>query len=217
MIFRKVKMIAIFVCFALIVLFAAVGVNAYLTYRQALEQKDLKATELAEVKTQIRDLKETFELFEKERKEFEGMLFSEKDVPAFLDGISKFAEKSNVNVIDMKTMRFQEVRYPGDEEDVRALHSRLRKAQKVSTEKVPTAAEVKAKVEKIFTLAAMPISFQVQGTYADFIKFLGHLEDFQQLLTISNVEIGTTRDYPVLKCAFTLKIYSFKTLEELEL
>lgn len=212
MMFRKAKNIAISVCVAAIAVFAGIGVNAYLTYEEVREQKALKETELAEVKAQIQDLKETFEMFEREREEFEGMLFSEKDVPAFLDGISKFAEKASVSVMDMKTMRFQEVRYPGDEGTVRDLHSRQNKTGKKEAEDDP-----KVKAEKIFTLAAMPISFKVEGTYSDFIRFLGHLEDFKQLLTISNVEIATDKNYPILKCAFTLKIYSFKTLEELEL
>ncbi len=164
---------------------------------------------LDEINQQAAVILQSLDLYAKEEKEFGEYLFNEKDVPSFLESIAQYAQQAGVNVIDMKTQRFQEV-------DVKAMLASSTQAKK-GTASSRKEAEVSAEdAKKIFTLAAMPITFRVEGPFASFIEFLGYLEEFRQLITISSIQIASGKKYPVLECSFTLKIYSLKTLEELE-
>ncbi len=75
----------------------------------------------------------------------------------------------------------------------------------------------KEEMNRMLTLAAMPINVKISGPYVSIVNFYRHLENFKQLISISNIEIAAANNtYPVLSCDFTLKIYSLKTLEELK-
>ena len=109
----------------------------------------------------------------------------------------------------MKTKRFKQVKS--------ATHASQAKVRGRKAKKSPSKKKSAQSKQRFLTLAAMPIDIKLEGTYSDFIDFLWQLEDFKQLLTISDVEIVMReREYPALKCAFTLKIYSLKSLEEID-
>ena len=103
------------------------------------------------------DIQEALDRYEAEKKEFRKYLFEEKDVPAFLEGISKYAAESAINVVDMKTKKFQEVATAADQKPSRSKYGTRRQGTK--TEATPD-----EKLERALTLAAMPISIKVKGT-----------------------------------------------------
>jgi len=205
---KKIKKTVIFVCVIFTVALSALAYRQYIDYVRLKEKEKAQQDELVAVKAEIRQIEESLKLYEKEKEDFQQYLFSERDVPAFLEEISKHAQQSVVNVVDMKTRKFQEVKVP---EDLTA-QSKMGKKQKSQTQ----AQDSKADVNRVFTLAAMSITVKVEGVYSALIKFLGALEEYKQLITISNLEIVSGRYYPTLQCGFTLKIYSLKTLEELQ-
>ena len=205
-----IKKNLIALCSVVAIILFGVTVKDYMILDEARVKKQEKEADLVSVQKDIVDIQEALDRYEAEKKEFRKYLFEEKDVPAFLEGISKYAAESAINVVDMKTKKFQEVATAADQKPSRSKYGTRRQGTK--TEATPD-----EKLERALTLAAMPISIKVKGTFSDFVQFLGHLEDFKQLITVSNVEIDSRRsDYPLLNCAFTLKIYSFKTIEELE-
>lgn len=200
----KIKLI-----FVIIVVFITLGlgvycVSAYQSFHEAKANAEAKKEELVHAKAEIADIEKSIKQFEAEKEEFAQYLFKEQDIPAFIDGISQYAEEASIDITNMKTMRFQAVNRPA----TRSANIQKKNRRRSNQEETMS-------VEKMLTLAAMPIQVSVKGTYQSFVDFLDRMEDFKQLLTISSVEIASGRDYPELKCDFTLKIYSFKTLDEL--
>ena len=181
----------------------------YLDYSKQQKRYDEELAALEMAKKQIADLQQSIAFYEREKESFSQMLFNERDVPAFLDQISETAKQSAVNIIDMRTKHFQAVKVP-EEISSSKVGSQSRK-KGANQEQIDN----KAQVKKILTLAAMPIDIKIEGEFTSLVDFLGKLEQNKQLLTITNVEINTTRDYPILDCKFTLKIYSLKNLAEL--
>ncbi len=194
----------------------AVLVMGYFTYANISElvstRKEWakKSRELLKTKKEVEDIEHLLSFYKKEKKEFQNYLFAEKDIPAFLDGLSNFAQNSGINIIDMKTNKFQEVKVPDSMKDSQSelANRRMEKGDDKRT---------KDQMDRMLTLAAMPINFKIQGPYTSIVEFQRHLENFKQLLSVSNIEIASTASkYPALECAFTLKIYSLKTLDELQ-
>ncbi len=159
---------------------------------------------------EINNMKDAIERYQKEIEDVRPYLFAERDVPAFLDSISQFAQQNEVTVIDMKTRKFQEVVLPKDmEESVSSVQSRV--AKKFTQDPEP-----EYSAEEIMTFAAMPIQIKIEGAFENLVDFLYALEGYEQLMTLSNVKIAVTDEYPTLECEFLLRIYSMKTLQELE-
>lgn len=187
-------------------LLGLLGLWSYVRYYEAKKDWEEKKITYAKAKAQIVEINNSIEKFQKEKVEFESYLFREQDIPAFLEGISDFAEQAKVSVVDMKTAKFTAVQSPKSKaEEIKQGRGVTRKTDE----------NKQLTIDQMLTLAAMPITIKVEGKYEDFVTFLDKLEGFKQLLTISNVEIESGRSYPILQCDFTLKIYSFKTLEEL--
>ncbi len=204
----KIKKWCLVLCF--LVLVAGV-LSITQSYRGLVnERKNWKEKKenLSELKDEISEIKRSIALYEKEKEDFQNILFTEQDVPAFLDGISDFAKRSDISIVDMKTQGFSEVVVPHSSQS-----SKVQRGSRKAEDETLTSQE---QIERNLTLAAMPISIKVEGAYAAYIDFLAHLEAFEQLLTISNVRIAVNQKYPVLSCDFKLKIYSFKTLKDLE-
>ena len=82
----------------------------YKVYKQQEER-------LEQLKREIQETQNSVDRLKTEQDEFRTMLFDERDVPAFLDGISASAAKSFVIVADMKTQQFSEVSVPKDVTD----------------------------------------------------------------------------------------------------
>lgn len=156
---------------------------------------------------EIEQVKVLLNKFETEKQEFAKLLFDERDVPAFLDQISKFASDTEVNLIDMRTQSFRTVEVPKDFRESSGI-TRMRDNR--------TEAQMKEERKKqVVTLAAMPINIKVQGNFSSLVKFLYSLQYYEQLISINRVEILATQNYPILECNFMLNIYSLKTLEQM--
>jgi Tfp pilus assembly protein PilO len=206
---KQINKIATLLCIAIVLLLGIILGQTYQNYRKVSRTRSANQTNLQNLQKQIKTIQEQLAKYEEEQKDFERYLFKEEDVPAFLEGISRFAEQTGVNIIDMKTKKFRAVETTTDK-----TASAGNKTRGTSTAKGQTSS-AQDELKNSLTLAAMPISFKITGAFQDVVKFLSHLEDFQQLLTITDIEIANIKTYPVLNCQFTLKIYSFKYIEEL--
>ncbi len=205
----KVKKIAILICTvcALVIGYLTyTNVNALLITRN---QWINKTHELSKIKNEVAEIERLMGFYRKEKSEFQQYLFQEKDIPGFLDGLSGFAQNAGINIVDVKTNKFQEVKIPD---------SMLEGQSEIAKRKLNSNREelTKQEMSRMLTLAAMPINIKINGSYESIVNFYRHLENFKQLISIGNIEIATANNaYPTLQCDFTLKIYSLKTLEEL--
>jgi hypothetical protein len=202
---RKIRAAGIVVLAAVTILFLAVNVRNYDEYQTAVQEKAAKAQELDSAEQRIETVMENVARYEEEKKEFEKYLFKEQDIPAFIDGISLMADQSLVRVVDMRSRQFVQVQVeqPYDNE----LRKRIQKNKELK--------KAREEVKPVMTLAALPIDIKVEGTFPALLTFLDGLENFEQLLTIGNISMASTQQYPMLKCEFTLKIYSFKNMKDL--
>jgi len=205
---RNVKTFCIVLCVLVIVGLAALTVSQYNAYREVKERWDEEQQKLVDLKNEIAQIEKSITAYKREQAEFEKLLFNERDVPAFLDEISKYAKMASMNIIDMKTQQFYQVQIPAELKEAGSTNKNLN-AQMTEQEK-------RNELERTYTLAAMPIKIKVKGSFASFVQFLDRLQEYTQLLNIANVEIHTTREYPILDCQFTIRIYSLKTLGELQ-
>ncbi len=206
----KVNKIAVSICVVCVLVIGYVtyaNVHALMTIRG---QWISKTHELTRIKTEVADIQRLMNFYKKEKSEFQQYLFQEKDIPGFLDGLSDFAQNSGISIADVKTNKFQEVKVP---DSIQEGQSELAKKKLNSNNGELT----KEEMNRMLTLAAMPINIKITGTYQSIVNFYRHLENFKQLISIGNIEIATANNaYPVLQCDFTLKIYSLKTLSELK-
>lgn len=169
-----------------------------------------KTHEISKIKREVAEIEEMLNTYKKERREFQTYLFQEKDIPGFLDGLSGFAQSAGINIVDMKTSRFQEVRVPEEIQDGQSVL--MKKKLNDSNPEI-----TKKEMGRMLTLASMPINIKISGPYGSIVNFYRHLENFKQLISIGNIEIAAANNaYPNLQCDFTLKIYSLKTLDELK-
>ncbi len=204
---KQVKLVAIVSCVVFIIFLIGVIGWRVKVYNEAQAHLAEQSNQLEAVKKEIAMMKASIDQYEIEKKDFEQYLFDDQDIPAFLEGVSGFAKETKVNVVDMKTQRFEAIKIGSDIDGRSPLAKRIQEKRE---------AESKGKTpQNTLTLAAMPINIEIEGTYKSFIDFLDKLQGFKQLLTISNLELASTQKYPILHAAFTLKIYSFKTLEDL--
>ena len=210
---KRIKGSAIFACVLFSAVMGGLTAKSYSDYKKTAEELELKQRAMDSLVKEIETTKIAIERFRKEREEFSKFLFAERDVPTFLDGISSFAAKSSVYVVDMKTQGFQQVNIPDTVLSTRADLALL--AQRNAERKEQQQAK-KEDMANTLTLAAMPIRIKISGAFESLVDFLVHLEGYEQLLTLTDVGIVTTSDYPKLSCEFTLKIYSLKTLAELK-
>jgi hypothetical protein len=211
---KNVKVGALVIC-----LIFAVGLNAlaiwqYVSYTEIEKELSVEKDSLYKLKEDIEKTKDEIDLYEREKEEFAEYLFDERDVPAFLDEISKLAKKDDVNIVDMKSQRFLRV-------DVASRIAQTRTDQPIrnrnQTEGDMTAAQRKEiEIKNILTLASMSTLVQVKGTFNALVRFLRDLHNYEQLVSIIDIEISNLREYPQLNCRFTIKIYSLTSLEELK-
>jgi Tfp pilus assembly protein PilO len=198
------------VCVAVVI---GIGYWTFINVSELLKVRNqwiAKSHELMKVKNDVAEIERLMSFYRKEKAEFQKYLFQEKDIPGFLDGLSGFAQNAGINIVDMKTSKFQEVRVPKELEEGQSELAR-RNLNKNPDELT------KEEMSRMLTLAAMPINIKINGPYESIVNFYRHLEGFKQLISISNIDIAAVNNaYPALQCDFTLKIYSLKTLEELQ-
>lgn len=207
---NKVTKIAVSICILAVLIIGYLTYMNVSTFLSVRNQWMNKTQELARIKKEVAEIERLMNFYRKEKHDFQQYLFQEKDIPGFLDGLSGFAQNAGINIVDMKTSKFQEVKVPEALEDSQ---SELAKRKLNNNNQELT----KEEMNRMLTLAAMPINIKIKGPYESIVNFYRHLENFKQLVSISNINISTiNNDYPVLQCDFTLKIYSLKTLEELK-
>lgn len=203
--FRQIKIGSIVICLLLALVMVGGTIAHFSSLRKAEEGFRQKKAELEKLKSEIVEIQKMLDQFNKEKKEFSELLFTDRDIPAFLDQVSKFAKTADVDIVDMQTKQFYQVVIP----------AKNKPGYYTEEERVPSKEE---QIQEVLTLAAMPIDVRLKGPFGSLIKFLDHLQDYKQLVSISDVEIllQNQTEYPLLDCKFTLRIYSLKTLEELK-
>ncbi len=209
---KNIKIGALVFC-----LIFAVGLNGlalwqYISYIELEQELSLEKKSLFNLKEDIERTKDEIDMYEREKEEFANYLFDERDVPAFLDEISKLAKKDRINVVDMKSQRFLRV-------DVASRIAQSRSRQPIrnrDNDKLTAAQRKELEIDNILTLASMSTLVQVKGTFDSIMRFLGDLQKYQQLVSIIDIQISNLREYPLLDCRFTVKIYSLTSLQELK-
>lgn len=201
---------AVFVLISVLI----IGGMSYFVFKQYTDltkiryQREAEKQNLISLKSEIAGIEQSIQRYKNEKDEFAKLLFNERDVPAFLDEISKYAKDSSMMIVDMKTQQFHQVAVPQEMQEMRHANTSLNK-QLADQQK-------QDELKQALTISAMPIQVRVKGGFASFVQFLDHLQDYKQLLNIANVEIQTTNEYPLLDCQFTIRIYSLKTLTDLK-
>ena len=204
MTFKKIYLIAI-----ISVTLAVLGA-VYLLYTQGVglsevqHQADEAENHRIAKKKEIDTIRDRLENFDREKKELSRYLFEERDIPAFLDQISQYAKQTEVGIVNMQTRSFQQVQV--SDEFKKQKYGEVKQAEPISKETL----------DRVLTLSAMPIDIQLKGTYENVVKFLDHLQDYTQLISVSRLEMRRAGDYPILSSSFTLRIYSLKALSELK-
>lgn len=205
---QTIKKFSLTMCLLVLAGLIALLVGQHAAYNTMNMDWMAEKQRMVDLKNEIAQIEQSIENYKKEQVDFQKSLFQERDVPAFLDEISKYAKLASLNIIDMKTQHFYQVQVPKDLENVRNRSKNL-DAQLSEEAK-------RQEMEQTLTLAAMPIQIKLKGSFASFVDFINRLQAYGQLLNITNVEIQTTSAYPLLDCQFTLQIYSLKTLWEMQ-
>lgn len=209
---QKIKHSFVFASIVIVCALISISINNGREYFEAKERFELKQHELKQVQDEIVQIKNKIALYEQEKKEFEEYLFKEQDIPAFLDDISRMAKETSVNITDMKTKSFSAVQSAASIETNRAKARVIQNKKNKQQEQLSEEKQLK----QMLTLAAMPINMKIEGEFEALLKFFNSVEGFKQLVTVNEVDIVAGKEYPVLKCEYTLKIYSLKTLSEIE-
>jgi len=180
--------------------------------KHALALLDAQKAGYTRLSTEVESTRRSLDHLKTEQEEFKKLLFNDRDVPAFLDGLSHSAAKTAVHIVDMKTQRFSQIAVPKELDTANSAERRRAYEYTDDERKI----DPKVEFKNMLTLAAMPIHIKVHGSFRNIINFLDSIENERQLLTVSNVEIVRNMDYPQLNCEFILKIYSLKQLEDIK-
>ncbi|MCA9401769.1 MAG: type 4a pilus biogenesis protein PilO, partial [Candidatus Omnitrophica bacterium] len=192
---KTIKQIAVVCCVIFTIAVGALVTVQYSEYVKVREEWKSKQMKVENLQQEIDQISKMIERYEQEKEEFAQYLFDERDIPKFLDEISKFAKNEQVNIVDMKTQKFSQVEVPS-----KSARRKLAQSNSQSSESTDQ------KLKRILTLASMPIKVNLEGTFESLAKFFDHLQDYKQLINIGNIEIKTSRSYPTLECRFELKI-----------
>ncbi len=192
-----------------IVLGGVLSLLNYQKYDKANKELVSQKKELASLIVEIEETRRKLAQYDQEKTEFAKVMFSERDVPAFLDSISQFAAQDNVQIVNMKTQNFQQVIVPKE------ISENMMGYRLNSNREANDAAIRQQNIERIMTLSAMPIQIRIKGEFESLLSFFSQLESYKQLLSISRMKINSQQDYPILDCDFTVKIYSLMNLKDL--
>lgn len=204
---KGIRNLTIFIVFVVLGLFGVMLYWQYDEYETNVRQKQTAEQELDALEREINEIEEMLVRYEKEKDIFSSYLFDERDIPSFLDDISGSAKETNVNITDMRTQKFHRVDVPEEVSRRRASANRGDKSEEQLQ---------KERMERVLTLSAMPIRVGIEGDFMAIARFLEKLQDYEQMVNVSEIEITRTKEYPLLKSRFVIRIYSLKTLAELE-
>lgn len=193
---RQLKLRAVSFCALITLGLIGLVAAAYSGYAGSKKQLDEKNRQLSSLEKDVKQLEKSLEDFKNERKKLEALLFTDKDIAAFLEGIAEFARKAQIKITDMQTQRA---------EPVKEIQGATGPAALANPQSKPLPGP---------QLAALPINMTIEAPFTQIVNFLISLEKYRQLLTLSNISIER-RTYPTLSCKFTLRLYSLKKLEEI--
>lgn len=200
---ERVKMIAFIICGVFTLIFLSFTLGSMFVYHNKGKRIKECRSYLSRVNKDLVNIDESISAYKKEREEFQAILFAKEDIASFLDMVSQFAKETNIKVVDMKTKKFEKVKPLMKEgKNIKAFRAKAKKGEKSPVQKS----------KKQAVLLFMPVEAKIEGDYNSIVDFLFFLENYKQLVSLTNVEIKMKR-YPVLVCAFCLRIY---TLEERE-
>lgn len=189
------KINLIFVWFYILLLSASTALIVFLadSYRKDASFLIKAEARLKEKKEQYNNLDQLLKKYAKEKKEFEKHLFSDRDIATFLNEISAFAKEANVEITNIKSTRKTEV--PSESEKL-LKEKAAKKGERGEQEEEPG-------------LLMFPMDISVEGNFHALLSFLAKIEDYRQLLTMSNFKMNlSTKGYPLLETSFLLRLYS---------
>ena len=70
-----------------------------------------------------------------------------------------------------------------------------------------------AGVENSMSIMTMPVSIAISGDYGAVVRFLEELQEYRQLMTISELKIATARDPSQVDAELMLKLYVYEDQE----
>jgi hypothetical protein len=152
---------------------------------------------LAQRQRTYKNLETLITKFQEEKQQFEEFLFTDRDVATFLDEFSQFAKESKVEVFRIRAQKQRPVPQAEKEETSQAMR---RRGKEQEGEPVG--------------LLMLPMQIGVRGDFLSTVQFLIKLEQYRQLLTVSDVKIEISREgHPLLDIDFLLRLYSISTFE----
>ena len=189
----KIAVIAVGVIYtALLIVWAGSTVMDYhkasVVLRKAKAQQALLEKDLADLKTGIGR-------FQQEREKFEALLFTQKDIPAFLDEMAGFARNSKVSIVDLTTRALTKVAIP---DEVTSGVSEIARAKMMDRNDKEQPA-----------IVYLPIQITLKGRFAGIVDFLNRLERYRLLTALTDVTMEV-KEYPNIQCSLTVNIYSLK-------
>lgn len=192
---RERKFFTTPLCFLLCFIFAGslFFIVQYLEASSSWVRKSISLLEANEVllSDQIQKFDSLMEDYKKDIKHFESLLFTEKDVAAFLVGISGSSKQYNIKIKEMMALQVETVKVkdPLAPKDPRP------------------AASSNAKDDEGLFLMSTPYKLRIAGETNNVFDFMSDLEKSKQLLTLSDFSI-LGRTYPEIQVEFRLDLYS---------
>ncbi|HOD12765.1 MAG TPA: hypothetical protein PLO93_02325 [Candidatus Omnitrophota bacterium] len=197
---RERKFFTTPLCFLLCFLFAGslFFIVQYLEASCAWTRKsiDLLQANKKRLEDQMQQFDSLMAEHQKDIKRFESLLFTEKDIAAFLEGISVSSKQYNVKPKEMTALQAEivKVKDPLAPKDVRPTSSR------------------DAQADEGLYLMATPYKLRVSGETENVFDFMTSLEKNRQLLTLSDFLVSG-RMYPEIQVEFRLDLYSLGGLD----
>ena len=174
----------------------------YFKHNKLLKAISLQKRRIEKLQKDLRNSERLLLHYQQEISRFRKLLFTDRDVATFLEEMSTMAKKSKVRIVDITTYNIRRV-LP-EEREIEKLQRRGRKSKKKTSQKMP-----------MLSLAMLPMKVKIKSEFKNIVKFLLYLEKYRQLLTLSDVKISLSR-YPLLDSQFNLRLYSIRSIKEIE-
>ncbi len=179
-----------------LILLVLIGSFAY--FFQTMSNKESRLLkDIAKKKTLIEEQRKDqdsinfyLDKYSDEINDFRSILFRERDIPLFIEGISSISKEHDVSVVSIKGLSDKEVV--------------IKSKQKKQSFK-----ELIGLTDKNFVIIASPFTIQLEGKLEDMSEVLYRLESNRQLLTVSDFDFIMVK-YPKMRVNFRLDLYSLE-------
>lgn len=192
---RERKFFTTPLCFLLCFIFAGTlfFIVQYLEASSDWTRKNISFLEANKVRLsdQLQKFDSLMTDYQKDIKRFEALLFTEKDIAAFLENISGSSKHYNIKFKEMTALQVETVRVKDP------------LAPKDSRPAAPADAQ---KDDGIYLMSA-PYKIRIAGETKNVFDFMSDLEKNKQLLTLSDFFV-LGRMYPEVQVEFRLDLYS---------